>query len=198
MSRQSLAYISLFVGVVAVAFSPIFVSLAQVNGLAATLYRSSIASGALFVPFLLQRENHLGIDANRPSRWKVLAICGLGGLLFALNNALFNTAVTLMSPSRTVFLANTSVLWVGLLSMVLLREKLSLRFWGGLILALAGVFLITASNDTTNNASPLGNLIALSGGFFYGLWLMFNSIARRFMNALAYMVFSNQIGRAHV
>jgi drug/metabolite transporter (DMT)-like permease len=177
----------------ALALSPIFVSLAHVNGLAATLYRTSIASGVLLLPFLLQRENRLGKATTQPGWRKSIAIGGIGGLLFALNNGLFNTSVTMMSASRAVFLANTSVLWVGLFSMFLLREKLSLHFWGGLILALAGVFLITTESATTPDGTLSGNLVALSGGFFYGLYLLFNSTARRFLNALSYMVLSNVV-----
>jgi drug/metabolite transporter (DMT)-like permease len=193
LNRQSSAYLALFFGVMALALSPIFVSLAHVNGLAATLYRTAIASGVLLVPFLLQRENRLGTATTQPGWRKSIAIGGIGGLLFAFNNGLFNTSVTMMSASRAVFLANTSVVWVGLFSMFLLRERLALRFWGGLILALAGVFLITTERATTHDGSLFSNLVALSGGFFYGLYILFNSTARRFLNALSYMVLSNLV-----
>jgi len=191
LNQRTLAYLALFLGVLVLAFSPIFVSLAHVNGLAATLYRTSIAAGALIPPFLLQRDNRLGTATTRPDLGTTLAITGVGGFLFAVNNGLFNTAITMIPASSAVFLANTSVIWVGLISMVVLHEKLSLNFWVGVPLGLAGVFLITTGRGGSSDNILLGSLIALLGGFFYGLYLLFNSTARRSLNALSYMVLSN-------
>ncbi len=191
MNQRILAYLALFLGILALAFSPIFVSLAQVNGLAATLYRTSIAASALLIPFLLPRDNHLGTATTRPSLRTAIAIAGLGGLLFALNNGLFNTAVTMIPASSAVFLANTAVIWVGLFSIVIFHEKLPLNFWVGVFLALAGVFLITTGRGGSSDNFLLGSFVALLGGFFYGLYILFNNTARRFLNALAYMVLSN-------
>jgi drug/metabolite transporter (DMT)-like permease len=191
LNKQRLAYLTLAGGVAALAFSPIFANLAQVNGLTATFYRTSVAATVLLLPFPLRRRNYLGTAATRPGLGTALKITGLGGLIFAINNGLFNTAITLIPASNVVFLANTAVIWVGLFSIVLYREKLSLNFWLGIFLALAGVFLITAGrNDQTENLL-LGSFVALLGGFFYGLNILFNEVARRTLNALAYMVLSN-------
>jgi len=173
------------------AFSPIFVSLAHVNGLAATFYRTSIAASVLFIPFMLPQDNRLGTTTTRPTLRTTAAIAGLGGLLFALNNGFFNTAVTMIPASSAVFLANTAVIWVGLFSIVIFHEKLSLNFWMGVFLALTGVFLITTGRGGSSENFLLGSFIALLGGFFYGLYILFNNTARRFLNALSYMVLSN-------
>lgn len=172
-------------------FSPIFVSLAQVNGLAVTLYRTSIAAGVLLIPFLLPRDNRLGTATTRPSLRMAAAIAGLGGLLFAVNNGLCNTAVTMIPASTAVFLVYTAVIWVGLFSIVIFYEKLSLNFWVGVFLALAGVFLITTRRGGTSDSFLLGSAAALLGGFFYALYLLFNNTARRFLNALSYTALSN-------
>jgi len=175
-------------------FSPIFVSLARVNGLTATLYRTSIASGTLLLPFMLQQNNRLGVEEVRPGLRQVLGIVGLGGLLFALNNGFFNTAVTMIPASRATFLANTAVIWVGIFSMLIFHERLLFRFWFGVILALAGVFLITGNfQNGSADGSWLGNLVALTGGFFYGLNILFNGTARRYLNAVAYIVLHNAV-----
>lgn len=118
-------------------------------------------------------------------------IAGLGGLIFALNNGLFNTAVTMIPASSAVFLANTSVIWVGIISIVVLHEKLLLNFWVGVFLALAGVFLITSGRSDNSISLTRGSTIALAGGFFYGLYILFNGTARKYLNALSYMVLSN-------
>ena len=191
MNQQKLAYLTLFLGVLALAFSPIFVSLAQVNGLTATLYRTSVAASVLLIPLLLQRGNRLGTATTRPSLRATIGIAGLGGLIFALNNGLFNTAITMIPASSVVFLANTAVIWVGLFSVIIFREKLSLNFWVGIPLGLVGVFLITTGRGGNTDNFLLGNVVALLGGFFYGLNILFNNIARRYLNAFSYMVLSN-------
>jgi drug/metabolite transporter (DMT)-like permease len=191
LNQRILAYLALFGGILAMGFSPIFVSLAQVNGLAVTLYRTSIAASVLLIPFLLPRANRLGTATTRPSLRMTVAIASLGGLLFALNNVLFNTAVTMIPASTAVFLAYTAVIWVGLFSIVIYHEKLSLSFWVGVFLALAGVFLITIRRGGSSDNLLLGSFVALLGGFFYALYLLFNNTARRLLNALSYMVLSN-------
>ena len=178
-------------GVLALSFSPIFVSLAKVSGLTATFYRTSVASSVLLVPFLLQRNNHLGTTTTRPTWGNALKITALGGLIFAINNGLFNTAITIIPASNVVFLANTATIWVGIFSMIFFREKLFLNFWLGVFLGLTGVFLITAGRSGSTENLLIGSFIALLGGFFYGLNILFNNVARRSLNALAYMVFSN-------
>jgi drug/metabolite transporter (DMT)-like permease len=186
-----LAYLALFGGILAMGFSPIFVSLAHVNGLAVTLYRTSLAASVLLIPFLLPRANRLGTATTRPSLHMTIGIAGLGGFLFAANNGLFNTAVTMIPASTAVFLAYTAVIWVGLFSIVIYHEKLPLNFWVGVFLALAGVFLITTRRSGSSGDFLLGSFLALLGGFFYGLYLLFNKTARRFLNALSYTVLSN-------
>ena len=108
MNQRILAYLALFLGILALGFSPIFVSLAQVNGLAATLYRTSIAASVLLIPFLLPRDNRLGTATTRPSLHTTMAIAGLGGLLFALNNGLFNTARRFLNALSYMVLSNLS------------------------------------------------------------------------------------------
>jgi len=191
LNKQTTAYLALFFGVLALAFSPIFVSLAHVNGLTATFYRTVVAAIVLLIPFLLRRGNRFGTATTRPGIRVILAITGIGGLLFALNNGFFNTAVTMIPASSAVFLANTAVIWVGIFSIIIYKEKLALNFWVGVALGLTGVFLIATGRNGRSETFLLGNIIAMLGGFFYGMYILFNNTARRFLNALAYMVFSN-------
>ena len=165
LNQRVLAYLALFGGILAMGFSPIFVTLAHVNGLAVTLYRTSIATSVLLVPFLLPRANRLGTATTRPSLRMTIAIASLGGLLFAANNVLFNTAVTMIPASTAVFLVYTAVIWIGLFSIVIYHEKLSLNFWVGVFLALAGVFLITGRRGgSSGNFLYNGNAEIFSDG----------------------------------
>lgn len=174
-------------GVICLAFSPIFVSLAHVNGFAATFYRVTIAATVLLIPFLLQRNT----TQPKGGRNLALVIGGAGGLIFAVNNVLFNISVSMIPVANAVFLANTSVIWVGLVSVFFLHERLSSHFWLGVALALAGVFLITYNVSPAAANLTIGNLLALLGGIFYAAYILVNSRARVYLGALSYMVLSN-------
>jgi len=191
LKQNYVAYMALFFGIMCLAFSPIFVTLAQVNGFAATFYRVTIATAVLFIPFLLQRNiSHLAKHSS-PSRTTIILIAGAGGLVFALNNGFFNTAVTMVPVANAVFLVNTSVIWIGLVSTFVFHEKLLVNFWLGVALALAGVFLITYEANHSSRNLFVGNLIALMAGVFYAGYILVNNKARVYLSALSYMVLSS-------
>jgi len=191
LKQNYVAYLALFFGIMCLAVSPIFVSLAQVNGFTAAFYRVTIAAAVLLIPFLLQRSNTHRAEHSRISRGAALVIAGAGGLIFALNNGFFNTAVTMVPVANAVFLVNTSVIWVGLVSIFVFREKLAINFWLGVGLALAGVFLITNEANHPGRNLFVGNLIALLSGVFYAGYILINSKARANLSALSYMVLSS-------
>lgn len=198
MNAQTRAYLTLFFGVFAFGFSPIFVTLAGVSGLTATLYRSGVAATVLLIPFVVQRRGEkrredVDLPLDRPNLPTTLKIAGIAGTLFAINNGLFNTAVTLIPASNAIFLANTAVVWVGLISMVIYKERLSRNFWIGVPLALGGVLLITTQGTIQTETMWLGNIIALAGGFFYGLNILYNTVARRTLNAIPYTMLFNAV-----
>lgn len=144
----------------------------------------------MVVPFLLQNKKS-AVSTAPPKATTTVRIAAVGGLLFALNNGLFNTAITFIPASNAIFLANTAVIWVGLLSMIIYKEKLSIYFWVGVPMALVGVLLITSPTAAQPDTFWLGNLIALAGGFFYGLNLLYNNVARRRLSAITYMLLFN-------
>lgn len=189
MTPQTRAYLTLICGVVGFAFSPILVTLADVSGLTATLYRTGVGAMVMLVPFGMERGRDVG--RNRPNFLTILKVASIGGVLFALNNGLFNTAVTLIPAANAIFLANTAVIWVGLISIIVYKERLGVRFWLGIPLALIGVLLITTDGSLTTQTNWSGNVIALVGGFFYALNILYNNIARRVLSAITYMTLFN-------
>jgi len=191
LKQNYVAYLALFFGIMCLAFSPIFVSLAQVNGFVAAFYRVTIATAVLFIPFLLQRNNTPFDLRSGPSRSTIILIAGAGGLVFALNNGFFNTAVTMVPVANAVFLVNTSVIWIGLVSIFVFHEKLSINFWLGVAMALAGVFLITYQANHSGRNLFVGNFIALLAGVFYAGYILVNNKARVYLSALSYMVLSS-------
>ena len=174
-------YFILGIGIICIGFSAVFVKLANVPGPASAFYRTLIAVLAL-LPFYLFRK------PNRISKLQLLLTL-LAGLFFALDIALWNTSLLITSAASATFLGNTSPLWVGLSAVIIFREKLSLRFWIGLISALFGMaFLVEA--DAIGSQYNNGTFLALGAGILYAAYLITTQRVRFKVDTLSFMTLS--------
>lgn len=170
------AYLALGVGVLCIAFSGIFVYWAFAPGTVTGFYRMAIATAVLLIPFWRQAApiTHL------PRREVALAL--LAGLFFAGDLALWNTGILISGATTPTLLANTAPVWVGLGALLLFRERLTHRFWLGLLLALGGAAVILGV-DTVNDVG-LGALLGLIAGIFYGGYFLAIQRTRRQLASL--------------
>ncbi|MCA9991751.1 MAG: EamA family transporter, partial [Anaerolineales bacterium] len=79
-----------------------------------------------------------------PHRALLLAV--LGGALFASDLVFWNSGVLLSGATMPTLMGNTAPVWVGLGALVFFREKLTLSFWLGLLLAISGAVVILGLN----------------------------------------------------
>ena len=117
---QTLAYITLAIGIVCIGFSAIFVKLANVAGTVSAFYRIGIAASVV-VPWWLLRRGKLPV--RRDVLWSVA-----GGVLFALDLSFWNTSLLYTSAATATVLANCASLWVGIATFLFLRERLPVLF----------------------------------------------------------------------
>ncbi len=87
-------------------------------------------------------------------------------VFFTLMTVCFVLANTMTKAANVIVLQYTSTFWVFCLSPWLLREKPRVAELWVLGLAMVGVVIIFAGNATTD---PVGLIIALASGLFYGL-----------------------------
>ena len=129
--------------------------------------------GTLLVgAWLLWRGRPLAVTP----RHGVLAVAS--GLCFGTDHALWNTSLVHTSVANASLLVNTTPLYVGLWSVLVLRQRLHPRFVGGAALALAGAaLLLGVSWDEGRHA--LGGLLSLAAAVFYAAYLLLMSAARR-------------------
>lgn len=166
-----LGYAALAIAVSAIGWSAIFVRWAHVSGPASAFYRVLTATLVL-VPWRLLR-------GGRASR-EVVAFAALGGVFFALDLALFNSAVLSTSAANATLLGNNAPLMVGFGAWMVFHQRPTGRFWIGLVLALVGTATI-AGADTLRHASfGLGDVMAvLASVFFAGYILTTNHVRAR-------------------
>ena len=92
----------------------------------------------------------------------------LGGLFFAGDLALWSTGVVLSGATNPTMLANTAPVWVGLGALIFFKERLSARFWIGLILAMSGAILILGLDALSGATLGLVTFLVLLAAIFYG------------------------------
>jgi drug/metabolite transporter (DMT)-like permease len=170
-------YLALIFSVAATASSAIFVRWADAPGSVFGLYRMVVAITIFAIPAAPQARRN--VTASPRQLW--LSI--FAGLFLALSQWVWNTAALVTSAATATLFGNTSVFWVALGSVVFFHEKLRAVFWGGLLLALAGVTIIIGQDFLSHPTIGISDVMAILGGFFYGAFLLATARVREQMNA---------------
>ena len=154
-------WLPLTLGVLAVSTGSILVKLCSVPPLSLAAYRLSLAA-----PFVCA-----GTTLREPGWWRTFPATQrpwavLSGMFLGLHFATWIASLSYTSVTSSVVLVTTNPLFVGLGSVIFLREKVSPRLWLGMLLALAGTILIAGFSPADPDSAPnpmLGNALALCG-----------------------------------
>ena len=181
-------YAVLAIGVLVVSTASVLIRFAQAEGvssLAIAATRLGLAAIVL-LPFALARARS-EIAGLAP---RDLALTAGSGALLAIHFWSWITSLEYTSVASSTVLVTTNPLWVGLASVVLLREKLHLAAIAGLALSVAGMLLTFAADTTVASPSPnatLGNALALVGAVSASGYLLIGRAVRKRMSLLAYV-----------
>ncbi|MFM2032361.1 MAG: hypothetical protein RLZZ297_1126 [Chloroflexota bacterium] len=193
MNTQQRAWSALILGVVAISASPILVRLAGVPGTTSAFYRVFIGFLVL-VPWYIARAYRAGgltLPTGR-TRWAILA----GGLFFGIDLVFWNESLMHASAASATMVANNAPLWVGLVSLFWLREKLTRWYWPGLLLALVGMAVVANGDLAFDPSQRTGLLLAAGASFCYAGYLLSTRQARSGIDTVGFMVWSLAIASA--
>jgi drug/metabolite transporter (DMT)-like permease len=160
-------------GTLVISFSGIFVRLADVSPQTAAFYRTAYALPVLFIASRIMSD-------DRSRRERLLAFGS--GVVFAADLVLWHTAIGYIGAGLATVVANSQVLWVGLLAWVLLHERPRPVAFAVVPVALVGIVLIggLGRDDAYGSDPVLGIVFALLGGISYSLFiLVFRASNRR-------------------
>ena len=180
------AYAALVLAVGGITWSAIFVRWAGTPGPVSAFYRVLIAA-AVLIPWRLAvtpKPRPASAPGARRARWIAVA----GGVFFALDLALWNTAVMRTQAAVASLLGNLTPVFVGLLSWVVLARRPHRPFWAGLVLSLIGCSLtIRAHLDADIGAGTLaGDALAIAASSFFGAYLLTTERIRTTMDTLTF------------
>ncbi|MFZ4582201.1 MAG: DMT family transporter [Paludibacter sp.] len=157
-------YLLLLTGVLCISWSAILVKLADVSGLGSAFYRMLFGTIGI-IPVWLYFRKPL-------TDKKGITIAILCGALFASDIALWNTSILLSKASVSTLLANLAPVWVGIGSLLFLREKPGRIFCIGTLISMMGVGIIVGIRSVTDLSLTTGNILSIIASVFYGAYLL--------------------------
>jgi len=174
--------LSLFIGILCISFSPIFVKLAGVSPITAAFYRVFTA-WIFLAPYCLAK-------VNLKIAHKDLLTAILGGLIFASDIAVWNISLLHISATVSTLLANLAPVWVGLISFFILRKKSGILFWAGTCIAILGMIILVGYQNIMHLQFNIGIVLALLASLFYAIYIVItNNILKR-VGTLSFMFYN--------
>lgn len=187
----TLAYLALVAAIAGIAWSAIFVRWAGVPGTVSAFYRVLIA-GVVLIPWRVMKLNaEPRLDVLRPPSSVLIAI--LGGVFFALDLALWNTAVMRTQAAVAALLGNNTPIFVGLMSWLVFHRRPRMSFWIGLALAMTGSMVVILAGVPAGPTSlgltagaKTGAVLAVTASVFFAAYLVTTERVRRTMDTLTF------------
>ncbi len=177
-------YFALLVGILSLGSSALFVQWANAPGIISSFYRMGIGAVVFAIPFMFRARSH------GPVNRKGVALALLAGVFFGADMAFWSEGILLSGATNPTLMANTAPAWVGLGAMIFFRERLPRRFWGGLVLALAGAAIILGVASSQGFKLGIGSLFGLVAGMFYGGFFLIAQKGRVLMDSVQFFWFS--------
>ncbi|HEY5727135.1 MAG TPA: DMT family transporter [Acidimicrobiia bacterium] len=161
------ARISALAGTVCISFTGIFVALADVTPVTAAFFRAAYAIPLLAVLWVVWRRRD-----RRPARLRVGGAAA--GVFLAVDLVLWHRSIELIGAGLATVVANIQVVFVGLFSFLLYRQRPTRRtvVCGGV--AFAGLILISGlGRDDAFGVDPaLGTILGLGSAVCYAVFII--------------------------
>ncbi len=162
-TAESKGLAALLLGAVCIGFAPLWVRWSEIGAVATAFHRVLLALPALGLWALRERPAPSVPWSAADRRWTLAA-----GACFALDLAAWHLSIRFTSIANATLLANFAPIFVSLGAWFFLRESVSLRFTLGMVLALAGAWMLTNASLASDANHVKGDLLGLITAAFYG------------------------------
>ncbi len=176
------AYLTLFIGVVAVSFAAVFIRLADAPPMVIATCRMVIAAAVLLPIASIKSMKGL----KRLSKRDVFLIL-LSSIFVALHFGLWITSLDYTSIASSVVLVTSHPAFIAVISYFLWGERLDRLTIGGIVIAFIGIVVINYSGISFATDSILGNGLALLAAFAMGAYLIIGGQLRTRIDLLSYL-----------
>lgn len=169
-------------GIVAISFSSILIKLCPAPAMVIASYRLGFASLFFGVFCGARRKNPLAKFGRRD-----LLLAAASGFFLSIHFSAWITSLKYTSVASSVVLVATTPVFVGLSSVLFLREKLSPLLLLGIVLTFLGAVIIGANDFNANQSSTFGNVLALVGALGGTGYLIIGRELRRRIDTTDYV-----------
>ena len=166
------SFLILLAGGVSIGFAPIFVRLSEVGPVATAFWRMAISLPVLCTALAWNNrrrgaEGDLPLEAAKPgaASWWPMA---LAGFLFAADLAFWHWSLHFTSVANSTLLSNFAPVFVVLFGSLVLGYRVTRRFLGAMVVALAGTCLLVGRDFHFQPHALIGDGLALVTAGFYG------------------------------
>jgi len=174
------------VGMIAVSFGAIFIRLAdEAPPLAIAAWRLAVASLLVLPIAIRQRLRGIRTLTRSTLLWSIAS-----GVALALHFTLWILSLRQTSVASSTLFVSTHPIFVGLGSVLVLRERLSRFLVGGIVLAVLGGALIACGDLRVGEATVHGDLLALAGGLMAAVYFLIGRHVRKTVAAAEYVAVS--------
>ena len=171
----------LLLGVAGCSVSPLFVRFSTAPSMVLVIYRMGITM-LLLAPAAWSCRREFRALSRRN-----LLLCGASGMMLGLHFATYFEAVKNTSIAASSVLTNMSALCVALMSVVLLRKRLSAGAWISILLAFGGAVVVALADGGGSRETALwGNLLALLSAVFIAGYTLAGSVCRKSVSTTVY------------
>jgi drug/metabolite transporter (DMT)-like permease len=156
----------LVAGAVMISFSGVFVKLADVGPTSSAFYRMFFG-GLMLAAITLASERKIWYG------WRALKFMIVCGVFFAIDLTVWHRSVLFIGPGLATILANFQVFFLAGFGIMVLREKITIRYALSVPIGLFGLYLITGSDWSALAPDyKLGVLLGLLAAVAYSCYLL--------------------------
>jgi len=175
-------YFALIIGVFAVSTGAIFARLADAPALVIAAYRVGLAS-LILAPLAWFKARHEIAALSKQD----LKLAAVSGFFLAMHFATWISSLDYTSVANSVVLVNTNPLWVGLLTPLIVKERLKRATIFSIIISVIGGTIIGYGDFATGGKALLGDGLALIGSICAAIYLLLGRNLRRKLSLLPYI-----------
>jgi len=180
---------ALVLGGILLGCSPILVRVSQIGPVATAFWRLLWALVPIVV--LFANASRSGGAGRLPATPAEHLTAALPGIFLAGDLATWHISLHMTSVTNSTLLANMAPVVVTLVSWLFLHERIRGAFLAGLVLSVAGVFVLDGGGFSRSAGSHLrGDLVALLAACFYAGYFMMLSRARARFSTITVMLWS--------
>ena len=174
-SMHRAAFLCLLAGGVAIGFAPILVRLADTGPVASAFWRTALAAPLLWLMWKASPSPRPSSTGEGERSWGALA---LAGIFFALDLGVWHWSIIWTSVANSTLLANLAPIFVTLAGWLIWKRKVTPVFMIGMVVAIAGMFVLVGPNFGVGGTRLLGDALAAGTAMFYAGYFLSIKIAR--------------------